>query len=472
MRFLLAAITLGAAGAGFVYLNQPISNTPTAERTALRPLLDWGDEGVDAFDRAGTLFTRQWKSTTPTSPSSAIDDFVKQHADDNTPLVEAFQVVDDLEDDDLTDTVGEVVGATSLDQLAKSDPAQPEAPPTVTETDELAAASPTLMETNSAQELVSPKPLTTSVHEATIRKAEQVDRSLADAEIAQIAAKDEVASSQARVAVKNDKPAVAAGEWKAIGKSVEGRPLHTRRYGNNGPRTLIVAGLDGEDRIAVRWIDQLSDELARRTELFQANEILIFRAVNPDGLTKKVPENSHGVLINRNFPSRRYRPLPDMSAGPGPATEAETRALLDVLYSFHPRRVIHLTATSANSSAHYNRAARDVAGDLERAYKLDVRPLDVEQFPGSLEDFADGTLEAGVLSLKLSAGKDWQQAWPKLQPLVLAAITGRVTDTMPQDELARSSPEADRTPIPVTNTEYSAKRKTRRGYEELPAPPR
>ena len=305
-------------------------------------------------------------------------------------------------------------------------------------------------------------------------RSDQRQHAVPDPEIAQVAAREEAVAKAQTQAV--EKKVAAASEWKVIGKTTEGRPLHTRRFGNNGPRTLIVAGLDGEDRIAVRWIDLLADELARRPELYQSGEVLVFRAGNPDGLMKKMSENARGVLINRNFPSRRYRPLPDMSSGAGPATEPETRALLDNLYTFHPRRVIHLTATTARTQAAYNRSAREIAGELQRAYSLDIQPLDIERYPGSLEDFADGTLEAGVLSIQLNVGNDWQQIWSKHQPTILTAVTGRTltkhdAKRPPQDELTRSAPEATRSSIPVSNNEPPPK-KTGRGYEELPAPPK
>ena len=150
--------------------------------------------------------------------------------------------------------------------------------------------------------------------------------------------------------------------------------------------------------------------------------------------------------------------------------------MLDNLYTFHPRRVIHLTATTARTKAAYNRSAREIAGELQRAYSFDVHPLDIEQFPGSLEDFADGTLEAGVLSIQLNVGNDWQQIWSKHQPAILSAVTGKVLDKQdskqqPQDELTRAAPAANRSSIPVSNSEPLGK-KSGRGYEELPAPPK
>ena len=469
MRFLFAAITLGAAGVGFSYLNQPTASSSPSERTALRPLFDW-DRG-DRESVAGTASStvRDAVKRVQAQSDSILDEFVRDHGlTDHTPDDASARVRDAVRSSlDRADLVSnaEIKRSTSSsnvsarDELARANADLPELDVSEME----AAAEPPRSNTPGA-----------SVHEATIVRSDNRQHVASDAEIAQVAAKeDAVAKVQTQAA---EKKVDSTTEWKVIGKTTEGRPLHTRRYGNNGPRTLIVAGLDGEDRIAVRWIDQLADELARRPELFQSNEVLVFRAGNPDGLVKKVSENARGVLINRNFPSRRYRPLPDMSSGAGPATEAETRALLDNLYTFHPRRVIHLTATTARTKASYNRSAREIAGELQRAYSLDIQPLDIEQYPGSLEDFADGTLEAGVLSIQLNVGNDWQQVWSKHQPTILTAVTGRVLDKrdtkqQPQDELTRSAPAATRSSIPVSNNEPLGK-KAARGYEELPAPPK
>ncbi|MBC8117339.1 MAG: hypothetical protein H7062_23325, partial [Candidatus Saccharimonas sp.] len=419
MRFLLAAITLAAAGVGFSYLNQQAASSPSAERTALRPLFDW--EHDEHKSVAG-------------EPSSTVRDAVKRVQAQSDSILDKFVRDHGLSDQTLDDTLTQVRDAAqaSLGQASLSsnnEVAPPTASPSPSETtarDELARANPEKFQTESAPEPKRSNTPGASVHEATIVRNDKRQPAVPDPEIAQVAAKEEAVAKAPTKAV--EKKVAPASEWKVIGKTTEGRPLHTRRYGNNGPRTLIVAGLDGEDRIAVRWIDHLADELARRPELYQSSEVLVFRAGNPDGLMKKVSENARGVLINRNFPSRRYRPLPDMSSGAGPATEAETRALLDNLYTFHPRRVIHFTATSARTKISYNRSAREIAGELQRAYSLDIQPLDIEQYPGSLEDFADGTLEAVVLSIQLNVGNDWQQIWSKHQPTILTAVTGRVLD--------------------------------------------
>ncbi len=480
MRFLLAAITLGAAGAGFTYLNQSTASSSPTERTALRPLFNWdhddresaGGEPSSVGEPPSTV--RDAVKRVQAQSDSILDDFVRDHGFSDLTLDDALARVRDAARSSLDQS-----GVPSSNELTgTTTPGSPSPPdssssPKKSASDELAGANPDVFPTEAAPEPKRSNTPGASVHEATIVRSGQPPPAVPDPEIAQVAAKEETAAKAPTQAV--EKKAAATSEWKVIGKTTEGRPLHTRRFGNNGPRTLIVAGLDGEDRIAVRWIDQLADELARRPELTQSCEVLVFRAGNPDGLMQKMSENARGVLINRNFPSRRYRPLPDLSSGAGPATEAETRAVLDNLYTFHPRRVIHLTATTARTKAHYNRPAREIAAEMQRAYNLDIQPLDIEQYPGSLEDFADGTLEAGVLSIQLNVGNDWQQIWSKHQPTILTAATGRALDKLeahpqPQDELTRAAPEAVRSPIPIS-TDESLRKKSRSGYEELPPPP-
>lgn len=251
-------------------------------------------------------------------------------------------------------------------------------------------------------------------------------------------------------------------DWKVIGKSTRGLDLHARGYGRQGFRTLVIAGLDGQDVLATRWADELAAALTTQADLLQSSEIVIIRAGNPDGLVKRSAANSRGVLINRNFPSRRYQFLTDRSAGPGPASEAETHAILETLYSFRPRRVIHLTSASGKSSVLSNRAARELAMALENQFSLDRRLIDPEQLPGSLEDFADGTLDASMITLKLSSDGGWRESWPKHQPVVLAALRGAV----PLETVSKNDGEVGAR-IPTAEPA----RKRRMGYEELPKPP-
>jgi hypothetical protein len=136
--------------------------------------------------------------------------------------------------------------------------------------------------------------------------------------------------------------------------------------------------------------------------------------------------------------------------------------------------VIHLASTSGRSSVLYNRAATDVGDELEKQYKLHVQLLDPEQVPGSIEEFADGTLDASVISLKLNSGPEWQGAWKKNAAAVLTAINGPPQEKQVAAMSTEKSPlvlEPTSSPIPNMDEDVAPQLKKRRGYEELPRPP-
>jgi protein MpaA len=83
-------------------------------------------------------------------------------------------------------------------------------------------------------------------------------------------------------------------------------------------------------------------------------------AANPDGLVRGTRGNAHGVDLNRNFPSKDWRPgtvthrstIEDKSdvlltTGDRPASEPEVQALLALIEELHPRAVVALHAPLA-----------------------------------------------------------------------------------------------------------------------------
>ncbi len=538
MRLFLAALTVGAAGIGYVTLHQAAQPAADSRSAASRPLFDWqsaddtltaaapGDITTPADDPP--LVVRDTINNARTEVTSVLDEFVRVNGNSNpVPLptdivtqadhpgnagideptvpfatsdpsgLDAIKAApaeprpDNTSSDISGLDVGPADASAAVNQTQPNLPAQRDLqtgsyPTQLKETDllkdtdagpvvdaavneaKLAVGKPTINEATLITKIANPKSEPTPPTPST--PATPSAPPTRPPEVAAKPSKTELLPG----GKMPEKQAVFDPEWKVIAKTTNDLPMHTRRFGRQGTRTLIIAGLDGQDRIATRWNDELADALVRHSDLLKTNEVLLVRAGNPDGLVKKMPGNAHGVQINRNFPSRRYQFLPDKSAGPGPASEAETHAILDVLYSFRPRRVVHLTSTIGRSTVIYNRAGQETAAALQKQFQLNGQPLDVELVPGSLEDFADGTLDAAVISLKLNSGTDWKQAWQKHLPAVLTAINGQLPlETVSQDELVKSSPDLAGTRIPNMDDEEPAPLKKRRqGYEELPPPPR
>jgi hypothetical protein len=262
--------------------------------------------------------------------------------------------------------------------------------------------------------------------------------------------------------------------WVVVAQSAEGRPLHMKTLGTGSARTLVVAGLDGEDRIAVNWVDQFVQQLAQSPEALHDYQVHVLRAGNPDGLTAKHLENGRGIAINRNFPTANYRPAGNPSAGPGPATEPETRALMRLLYELRPQRLVHVVASSTPSEAECNGVASEAATSLEDVAGIAIEAFDPRRHGGSIEDFATSVLGIEVVTLRLRIGEDWRSAAVVHYPtFVTASIPLAHRGELAQTRRARprgSDGIAGDDPVSATSA-TSSTRRNRSGYEELPPPP-
>ena len=510
MRLYLPFVILGFAGIAYVWNNPPA--TPAAESAAdsTRHLFDWqsaddplstvpGDVATARDDTP--LVVRDTIHGARTDITSVLDEFVRVNGatsaqpdrsdPDRSDIVTTSTLSEGASDSN--EPVPFAISEPSADTGADFAPADARAavnqPGDSAASDSDAALAPTdlteqpTVDTATNEALpVSGKP---SINEATLitskpaanKPAAKSEATGATREPAVAANKPSVSEPRSRSELlpsgtMPDHPAVKLdSDWKVVSKSTGGLPMHTRRFGRQGPRTMIVAGLDGRDLVATHWNDGLADALALRKDLLLSTEVLIFRAGNPDGLTNRLSMNPHSVLINRNFPSRRFRRLPDKTSGPRPSSEPETQAILAAISAFQPQRLIHLTSTAGPTTVLFNRAAKDLANDLQQQFQWTTQPLDADQLPGSLEDYADGTLDIAVLSLRLHGGTEWRQSWPKHLPAVLLAIQGKTSTVAVSDEVARTTSDPIGSPV-RWNEEPAPTTNRRRGYEELPRPTR
>ncbi len=279
----------------------------------------------------------------------------------------------------------------------------------------------------------------------------------------------------------------SVSSWTAVGQSAQGQSLHIRRMGLGEKCTLIVAGIDGEDRIAVNWIDSLAKRLDEEPDSFRDHQLVLLRAVNPDGLIARRPENSRGVVINRNFPTGNYRPGGQPFAGKGPASEPETRIVMQLLYDLRPQRVVHVVSTPRRSIAECNGVATEASASLSTIRSLTVNDLNAKDQPGSLEDFVTSVLGTEMVTLRLAINDDWQAAAVAHFPTLVAASVPQVhrggltattdddaTDPSPfrvePEEGPRLQFDADSASIDGDKLQNILKRPKRTGFEELPPP--
>lgn len=121
----------------------------------------------------------------------------------------------------------------------------------------------------------------------------------------------------------------------AFGSSVEGRALVAERYGALGGRRVLVIGvIHGNEDAGVGVIDAL-----RATPPPPGVELWLVESMNPDGQAIGDRHNAHHVDLNRNFPYN-WGPIGEPGAGqyagPGPASEPETLAVINLITQLRP----------------------------------------------------------------------------------------------------------------------------------------
>ncbi|HTX91099.1 MAG TPA: M14 family metallopeptidase [Anaerolineales bacterium] len=133
-----------------------------------------------------------------------------------------------------------------------------------------------------------------------------------------------------------------------IGYSVQNRPLDVYRFGTGPVERLIVAGMHGGSEYnTVELADQLMAYILAHPETIPADKTLyVLEDLNPDGVAKGKNylgrPNADNVDLNRNWPANWQKgwplqgcwPVP-ISAGTGPASEPETKALMAFIEMHH-----------------------------------------------------------------------------------------------------------------------------------------
>jgi protein MpaA len=118
---------------------------------------------------------------------------------------------------------------------------------------------------------------------------------------------------------------------------------------------LIFAGIHGEEAETTLALSRALRQLPE-----PAPHCAVVLAANPDGLVRGTRGNARGVELNRNFPTRDWRPnqvphrstLDDprdvmLSPGPHAGSEPETQALIALIGDLKPEVVVSLHAPLA-----------------------------------------------------------------------------------------------------------------------------
>ncbi len=125
----------------------------------------------------------------------------------------------------------------------------------------------------------------------------------------------------------------------SVGWSVQGREIVAERSGTQGGRRILIIGvIHGNESAGTEIVDAL-----RTKAVPDGNELWLINAMNPDGLAADDRHNANQVDLNRNFPydwEPLGQPGDGQYAGPAPASEPETQAMVAFISQLQPDIVI------------------------------------------------------------------------------------------------------------------------------------
>jgi murein peptide amidase A len=204
------------------------------------------------------------------------------------------------------------------------------------------------------------------------------------------------------------------------GVSVEGDEILAFRSEEKAQTyCYLMAGVHG-DEVEGAYVLKNIFEWLKENELDEdiKAKFIIIPTLNPDGLRVASRTNSHGIDLNRNFPTKnwtseareeRYNP------GTQPLSEPEN-IFLDKMFKKFPPHLI-LTFHSWKPFINYNGDCKEVAEFLAKHNKYPIH-ADIEGHPtpGSLGEYATETYNTPVLTFEcpvitdnLSLKDIWQE---------------------------------------------------------------
>jgi protein MpaA len=211
-------------------------------------------------------------------------------------------------------------------------------------------------------------------------------------------------------------------ETQVVGKSLEGRPIECHVLGDGEDVFWYIATIHGNEAAGTPMADKLIEWLKSHPEELEGRRVVITPVANPDGFADDVRHNKNGVDLNRNFPAGNFDPV--KVHGATPLSEPESRALMRVMMTYFPDRIVTI---------HQPLDCMDFDGEESKkmaaamAAKCRLTLKQVGSRPGSLGSFVGLTMGKPIVTVELpeDAGMDGEKLWEEYGEAMIAGLRYR-----------------------------------------------
>ncbi len=166
-------------------------------------------------------------------------------------------------------------------------------------------------------------------------------------------------------------------------------------YGNGGKcKTLVIGVFHGDEPQGKFLIEKY---LEKNPE----SPIYFLPCLNPDGMENKTRTNSSGVDLNRNFPADNwhYSAKDEFFGGESPASEVETRFVIDILEEHKPELILTLHAPF--KVVNYDGDAKEISKKISKIINYPVEENIGYPTPGSFGTYAGIEKKIPTITLEL-----------------------------------------------------------------------
>ena len=228
----------------------------------------------------------------------------------------------------------------------------------------------------------------------------------------------------------------AAGEatvdTQIVGKSLDGRPIECQVLGDGEDVFLLVATIHGNEAAGTPLAAKFVEWLQANPQELEGRRVVIVPVANPDGFADNVRHNKNGVDLNRNFPAGNFDAAVKVH-GDTPLSEPESRALMRVLVTYFPDRIVTIHQP-LDCMDFDGEESKKMAAAMAQKCRLPLKQ--VGSRPGSLGSFVGLTLGKPIVTVELpaDAGMDGEKLWKEYGEAMIAGLRYRQSDSDGDDK--------------------------------------
>ncbi len=217
--------------------------------------------------------------------------------------------------------------------------------------------------------------------------------------------------------------------WVEFGASVEERAIFKAEFGSGDDVTLVIGGFHGSEPSSAYVALRLAEFLAYQPGALKAGKrVVLVPILNPDGFVRKERRNARGVDLNRNWPTENWGQRPprrEVYAGPEAASEPETKALMKLLETAPPGRIISIHAPLAQNN-YDGPGGEKLARLMARFNRYPVTGYIGYPTPGSFGTWAGIERKIPMVTLEVdkreAAGGEFEKLWDENRAALMAVI--------------------------------------------------